>query len=242
MNKNTVKNNQNSPFFDQISNLIMELIPIFLMVLFSGFILTRRIYESKPWLFANISFSKKVFCLISTCTLGLLLMYLFTISKLFYWKMGYFSGTVWFGSVFISLIYYFFISRHKDSRRITTKNLRHSLVEFDELYEKIQNSKAIPIGKSIITNEPILVPIELVKEHCLNSGATGQGKTTQLITKVSHYILHNRPVVIIDPKGQKSDVDQIRAIAKACGRENDFKLFSLHFKFLFPFAFSLLPF
>ena len=66
-------------------------------------------------------------------------------------------------------------------------------------------------------------------QHLIVSGATGQGKTTLLKTLLSHSLKHNHPVIIIDPKGEKEDILEMRERAKLYGREKDFYLFSLAF-------------
>ena len=66
-------------------------------------------------------------------------------------------------------------------------------------------------------------------QHTIVSGATGQGKTTLLKTLLSHSLKHNHPVIIIDPKGEREDILEMKRKARFYGREKDFCLFSLSF-------------
>ena len=66
-------------------------------------------------------------------------------------------------------------------------------------------------------------------QHLIVSGATGQGKTTLLKTLLNHSLKHKHPVIIIDPKGEKEDISEMKERAKLYNREDDFYLFSLSF-------------
>ena len=86
-----------------------------------------------------------------------------------------------------------------------------------------------PIGISLLSKKPVLLSLKSRVQHLMVSGSTGQGKTTLLKTLLNHALRHGHPVIIIDPKGEKSDILQMRERAKLYGREKDFLLFSLSF-------------
>ena len=86
-----------------------------------------------------------------------------------------------------------------------------------------------PIGISLLSKKPVLLSLKSRVQHLMVSGSTGQGKTTLLKTLLNHALKHGHPVIIIDPKGEKADILQMRERAKLYGREKDFLIFSLSF-------------
>lgn len=230
-----MKDNRNtkgrSHFTDDLVTIIYELGKSILIIAVAGFIVTKKNLNDRPDLFSRLSSSKKILiCAVSTCLgIGILylvrtitgidVMYRIVIGLFGFWVLG-------FG---IAFAFHFLFSTDKDKNRITTKNLKSQTSDFDHLIPFLNDPLNIPVGLSMKTNKPVILPINNIREHSLTSGATGQGKTTLLKTKVYHFIKHNRPVIIIDPKGEKADVELIRSIAASFGREKDFKLFSLSF-------------
>ena len=93
----------------------------------------------------------------------------------------------------------------------------------------MEKEEAAPIGISLISKRPVLLDLRSRVQHTIVSGATGQGKTTLLKTLLSHSLRHNHPIIIIDPKGEREDIREIKAKTKLYGREKDFCLFSLSF-------------
>ena len=86
-----------------------------------------------------------------------------------------------------------------------------------------------PIGISLVSREPVFLDLKSRVQHMIVSGATGQGKTTLLKTLLEHSLKHHHPVIIIDPKGEKEDILDMKKRAAFYGREEDFALFSLSF-------------
>ena len=94
----------------------------------------------------------------------------------------------------------------------------------------MENPKEAPLGISLLSKRPVLLDVKARCQHTIVSGATGQGKTTLLKTLAfSHSLKHNHPVIIIDPKGEKKDIQEMKRKARFYGREKDFCLFSLSF-------------
>ena len=122
--------------------------------------------------------------------------------------------------------------------KITVDNLKQKNLKFSKLpplmeSEKdaplMESEKDAPIGISLISRKPVLLNLKSRVQHLMVSGATGQGKTTLLKTLLNHSLKHHHPVIIIDPKGEKADIWEMREKAKLYGREKDFLLFSLSF-------------
>ena len=91
----------------------------------------------------------------------------------------------------------------------------------------MEDPKEAPVGLSFISKKPVFLNAKSRVQHTIVSGATGQGKTTLLKTLLSHSFKHNHPVIIIDPKGEKTDILEMQRKARFYGREKDFCLFSL---------------
>ena len=82
---------------------------------------------------------------------------------------------------------------------------------------------------SLISKKPVCLDVNTRSQHLIVSGATGQGKTTLLKTLLNHSLKHKHPVIIIDPKGEKTDILEIKEKLKIYGKTKDFCLFSLSF-------------
>ena len=113
--------------------------------------------------------------------------------------------------------------------KINTEKLKKKRLKFKKLFSLMEKEETAPIGMSLISKRPVLLDLRSRVQHTIVSGATGQGKTTLLKTLLSHSLRHNHPVIIIDPKGEREDIREIKAKAKLYGREKDFCLFSLSF-------------
>ena len=117
-------------------------------------------------------------------------------------------------------------TKHK---KITTEDLTNKKVNFFDFSSLMENPKEAPLGISLLSKKPVLLDVKARCQHTIVSGATGQGKTTLLKTLLSHSLKHNHPVIIIDPKGEKKDIQEMKRKARFYGREKDFCLFSLSF-------------
>ena len=113
--------------------------------------------------------------------------------------------------------------------KITVDKLKKKKLKFSKLYPLMESEKETPIGLSLLSEKPVLLSLKSRVQHLIVSGATGQGKTTLLKTLLNHSLKHGHPVIIIDPKGEKADILEMREKAKLYGREKDFLLFSLSF-------------
>lgn len=114
-------------------------------------------------------------------------------------------------------------------KQITTKDLKKERLNFSRFNSLMGDKESAPIGISLISKKPVFLNVKMRQQHTIVSGATGQGKTTLLKTLLSHSLKHNHPVIIIDPKGEREDILEMKRKARFYGREKDFCLFSLSF-------------
>ena len=127
--------------------------------------------------------------------------------------------------------YLFLFDSEKDLKweKITVDDLKNRNLNFSKLYPLMESENDTPIGISLLSKKPVLLSLKSRVQHLIVSGATGQGKTTLLKTLLNHSLKHGHPVIIIDPKGEKADIREMREKAKLYGRKKDFSLFSLSF-------------
>ena len=114
-------------------------------------------------------------------------------------------------------------------KQITTGYLKKQNFNFSGFTSLMEDEESAPIGLSLISKKPVLLNVKSRCQHTIVSGATGQGKTTLLKTLLSHSLKHNHPVIIIDPKGEREDILEMKRKIRFYGREKDFCLFSLSF-------------
>ena len=143
------------------------------------------------------------------------------------WNLFYF----FIGSAVLFTLRWLFSKReiNIETKKITTEDLKFKKLNFSKLSSLIDDKNKTPIGISLISKKPVRLNLKSRSQHLIVSGATGQGKTTLLKTLLSHSLKHNHPVIIIDPKGEKEDILEMKERAKLYGREKDFYLFSLAF-------------
>ena len=121
-------------------------------------------------------------------------------------------------------------SKPKVSKKIKVEDLKEKKrFNFYHFPQLLENPLSSPIGLSLLSKQPVFLNVNERCQHTIVSGATGQGKTTLLKTLLSHSFKHHHPVIIIDPKGEKEDILELKKKARFYGRENDFLLFSLSF-------------
>ncbi len=109
-------------------------------------------------------------------------------------------------------------------------DLRKQLKDF---YQKSSN-----IGKTFLglnaekkNKEIVTIPDTQRSQHMQVLGMTGTGKTSGVFLPLIYQdAFKNRPVIILDAKGEISSINQLNAMLASIGREDDFLLFSLAYK------------
>ena len=119
--------------------------------------------------------------------------------------------------------------KHFKTKKITVLDLKPQRIKFKKLFRLMECREKTPIGISLVSREPVFLDLKSRVQHMIVSGATGQGKTTLLKTLLEHSLKHHHPVIIIDPKGEREDILDMKERAAFYGREEDFALFSLSF-------------
>jgi hypothetical protein len=220
---------------DEISLFIIEIAKAVLIIIASGALIPMKEFKKKGSKLSSISKKNaNTLCFVTLLSGLALLLILLTCPLSIIQRLIFALPTAWligFGASFSILRA---IKQRPDKDFITTEDLKNSIKdfgkitdEFAELEEIMEDPSQIPLGISLKDGSPVTIPITQMLEHSLSSGATGQGKTTLLKTKIHHYIKHKRPVIIIDPKGERKDVNEVRALCEAYGRADSFKLFSI---------------
>ena len=146
-----------------------------------------------------------------------------------FWNLTYFFMGA---AVLFSLRLWYFswnVKKTLPLEKITTEKLKKKKLRFSKLYSLMEKEESAPVGISLISRRPVLLDLRSRIQHTIVSGATGQGKTTLLKTLLSHSLKHHHPVIVIDPKGERSDIGEMKNKARLYGREEDFCLFSLSF-------------
>ena len=146
-----------------------------------------------------------------------------------HWNLFY----LFLGSAFLFTLRWIFSKNERKTNvkteKITTNNLKFKKLNFKKLVPLIEDKSKTPIGISLISKKPVCLDLKSRSQHLIVSGATGQGKTTLLKTLLNHSLKHKHPVIIIDPKGEKEDIAEMKERAELYNREDDFYLFSLCF-------------
>lgn len=69
-----------------------------------------------------------------------------------------------------------------------------------------KNIVSFLLGKQLTTKNPVELPIEALHRHLMALGASGSGKTVLCKCIMEEAILHNIPLIIVDPQGDISSL------------------------------------
>lgn len=126
--------------------------------------------------------------------------------------------------VCVAFVYQMFFSRKQVVRTIEESNInKQTITKSND--DKSNKNDRILIGKNDVNQDFYISDMEL-NSMCLLLGATGVGKTTAIKTLLDYPLRENQPIIIIDGKGSKSFIEEIRNQSEKHGR--NFKLFSLN--------------
>ncbi len=121
------------------------------------------------------------------------------------------------------------LSFKKINLGVRTKDFGKKTKSWTAMKVAFRISTQLPIGLDVKTGELIAIDQTQRTAHVLVIGATGTGKTTLMINQILHAIKHNQPVVIIDPKGEDSTLEEIIRLGRLLTSDFDerFQLFSM---------------
>ncbi|MCZ0933336.1 MAG: TraM recognition domain-containing protein [Oligoflexia bacterium] len=170
---------------------------------------------------------------------GGLWLFCFAFEEEYYFNHFYLLHFFIASALFFSLRHWLFLYSFKtqtETKKITTQDLNFKKLKklgssktSSKFSSLMKDKNKAPIGLSLISKKPVFLDLNSRLQHAIISGATGQGKTTFLKTLLSHSLKHNHPIIIIDPKGEKEDILEMKQRAELYNREKDFYLFSLSF-------------
>lgn len=234
-NKSKASKEKPSRVSDEVSMMLLEIFKSLLIILCFGITVPIKQLQIKDSKLSSMETRSVKVVTFATLLIGLALGILFLIpqSPLILKVCSAFIS-FWFLSFAITFGFLRIFRMKPDNDFITTADLKNSIKDFEKrrsdfkiLEALMENPSELPLGINLKDSSPVTLPVKQVLEHSLSSGATGQGKTTLLKTKIHHFIKHRRPVIIIDPKGERKDVEEIRDLCAQYGRADSFKLFSL---------------
>lgn len=97
-----------------------------------------------------------------------------------------------------------------------------------DLLNLLRKSEGSPIGQSLLSDRAVLLPTNRRIEHLCCVGSSGMGKTTLMFCLQASDIQAGRPVIVIDPKGELTDIQKFVNLARAHGKKDeDIKIFSI---------------
>ncbi|MCR4336754.1 MAG: TraM recognition domain-containing protein, partial [Candidatus Omnitrophica bacterium] len=101
--------------------------------------------------------------------------------------------------------------------------------ELNSFYKgKVQEETFIGLSAEKHNKEIVSLPDIQRSQHLQLLGMTGTGKTAGVFLPLIYQdALKNRPVIILDAKGELSSINQLNGILESIGRSEDFLLFSL---------------
>ncbi len=116
------------------------------------------------------------------------------------------------------------------------KGISNPFVSFDlperlkDFYKDNQHTQETFLGLDAEkeNKEVVSIPDIQRSQHLQVLGMTGTGKTAGIFLPLIYQdALKNRPVIILDAKGELSSINQLNAMLESIGRSDDFMLFSL---------------
>ncbi len=119
------------------------------------------------------------------------------------------------------------------------KDIGHAFLNYDlqkqlkGFYENSSNSVMTFLGLDAENKNKGIIAIPDIQrsQHLQVLGMTGTGKTSGVFLPLIYQdALKNRPVIILDAKGELSSIYQLNALLASIGRAGDFLLFSLAYK------------
>ena len=213
---------------DDINKFLERFLKVCLMLIFLGFISSFKLCRENPEKARKISKNYKFLATAAS------LVVLFGFLSSFVW--GFFLVSMplallssWGVQALLVFAGFPFWFQDNKTTRLSLGLLQNlKKPDFQNFKAHFKDKRNAPLGVSLTNQRPVLLPMKQRKEHVLISGATGMGKTTLMLSLMKHAFLHRYPLVIIDPKGDKTDIDFIQNLFQKCGRKKeDFKLFSL---------------
>jgi conjugal transfer pilus assembly protein TraD len=101
--------------------------------------------------------------------------------------------------------------------RVVWRDLRHVRNRDKKIARRAIELGGVPLGTGP-SGKAVVIPQQALAAHGLILGATGAGKSTTLLTLLTHQIAGGRPVVAIDLKGSPGFATELQAAAGAAGR------------------------
>ncbi|MCP4653460.1 MAG: type IV secretion system DNA-binding domain-containing protein [Candidatus Omnitrophica bacterium] len=107
-------------------------------------------------------------------------------------------------------------------------NLEKKLIQSKDLFK---DKTFLGLDAETKNKDTVCVDDNQRCHHMQILGMTGTGKTESIFLPLVYQdAIKNRPIIIIDAKGEMSFIQKLNALLKRIGREDDFMLFSLAYK------------
>lgn len=213
---------------DELYQVLENMIKLIGIALIVGGLVAFRYIKDRESRFRHRPFSFFLNWFLGLVTVGLIPLWVFYIyhynpKLVFLPILGVWLITA--AAVFLSSYLWLRLTK---SDRLTVKDITQAEVDFRPLKELLKDPHQVPIGISLKSHRPYTLSMKDRTEHLLVSGATGQGKTSLMITLLKHAFVHNHGAIIIDPKGDFVDIAHIKNLALSYGKaDSDFLIFSL---------------
>ncbi len=115
----------------------------------------------------------------------------------------------WLGGMGVVLCLSPAISFFKPKRDfIRASDFKGKVKHFHGIQEAFENPLTAPIGVDVRDGTVVALDQKRRIHHVMTLGATGTGKTTLQLILALHAVRHGQPLVILDPKGDLSSLEQ----------------------------------